>query len=132
MEQSPLGPKAQEAIRSRERIVFGLCFEWKAQWVINHEMRKTGSSQVLRKRWVTQEISSLGKGKVPIYLRYGARVIHMWFSGDSWNHGKVLKHARRLKIFTSALMRGLLPHLCRIKYKWDGLNSANNPQKSKF
>ena len=95
-------------------------------------MRKTRSSQVLRKRWVTREISFRVKGKVPTYSRYGARVIHMWFSGDSWNHKKVLEHARRLKIFTSALMMGLLPHLYRIKYKWNSLNSANNPQKSEF
>ena len=29
-------------------------------------------------------------------------------------------------------MMGLLPHLCRIKYKRDSLNSKNNPQKSEF
>ena len=27
---------------------------------------------------------------------------------------------------------GLLPHLCYIKYRWDSLNSTNNPQKSEF
>ena len=27
---------------------------------------------------------------------------------------------------------GLLPHLYRIKYKWDSINSTNNPQKSEF
>ena len=26
----------------------------------------------------------------------------------------------------------LLPHLYRIKYKWDSLNSKNNPQKLEF
>ena len=29
-------------------------------------------------------------------------------------------------------MMGLLPHLYRIKYKWDSINSTNNPQKSEF
>ena len=29
-------------------------------------------------------------------------------------------------------MMRLLPHLCRIKYKWDSLNSTNNSQKSEF
>jgi len=66
---------------------------------------------------VVQEISSCGKGKMPTYPRYGAWIIHVWFSGDSCNHGKLLDHARRLKIFAFALMMGFLPNLCHIKYK---------------
>ena len=59
-------------------------------------------------------------------------MIHVWILGDAWNHRKLPKHARRLKIFVSALMMGFLPKLCHIECKWDSLNSTNNPQKSKF
>ena len=34
----------QEAIRPRERIGLDICFEWKAQWVINPKRRKARSA----------------------------------------------------------------------------------------
>ena len=42
-------------------------------------------------------------------------MIHKWFLEDAWNHEKLPKHARRLKIFTSALMRGFSPNLYHIE-----------------
>lgn len=123
---------AQEAFGPRERIGFGLRFERKTQWVINPERREAGSSQVPWKKWVTQKIISRGDGKMSPYPKSSARLIHVWFPGNSWNHGKVLELVRRLKIFTSAWMMGLLPQLYRIKYKWDNLNSTNNLQNSEF
>ena len=59
-------------------------------------------------------------------------MIHIWFLEDVWNHGKLSEHTRRLKIFTSALMRGFSPNFCRIECIWDNLNNTNTPQKSKF
>ena len=49
MEQSPLGSKVQEAIGPQEKIGFDLCFERKAQWIMSHEKRMAGSSQVSQK-----------------------------------------------------------------------------------
>ena len=41
------------------------------------------------------------------------------------DHGKLLKHAWRLKIFTTTSIWEPLPNLCRIKYVWDSLNREN-------
>ena len=50
MEQSPLESKVQEAIGPQEKIGFDLCFERKAQWIMNHERRIAGLSQVSQKK----------------------------------------------------------------------------------
>ena len=109
-------PKAQKVIGLWE-ITWIWPMYWKecSEGCEPRKMWKPNCPKYCRQRWVSRQINSLGKGKALTYPRHGARVIIVWPPEDVGNHGKLLECTRRVKIFTSALMKGFLSNLCCIE-----------------
>ena len=63
------------------------------------------------------------------YLKRDAWMTHMYLPNSAKDRGKLLEHARRLKISTLASIWKPLPNLCYIKYIWDSSNKENICQK---